>query len=68
MADALAEFPAPSVDDQRILRVLSVICEPIARERLQQILDALDWRDQAGKGAARLEGAGPSQGSDQFDF
>jgi superfamily II DNA or RNA helicase len=53
MADALADFAAPSVDDQRILRVLSVICEPIARERLQQILDALDWRDQAGTPLSR---------------
>jgi superfamily II DNA or RNA helicase len=53
MADALAAFTALSVDDQRILQVLSVICEPIAPDRLRQILDALDWRDQAGSPLSR---------------
>jgi hypothetical protein len=53
MADALAAFAALGIEDQRILRVLSVVCEPIARDRLQQILDALDSRDQAGEPLSR---------------
>lgn len=53
MADALAAFAALGSEDQRILRVLSLVCEPIARDRLQQILDALDSRDQAGEPLSR---------------
>lgn len=53
MADALAAYRALPADEQRILRVLSVICEPVARDRLQQILDALEWRDRAGAPLSR---------------
>lgn len=48
MSDLRAAFDGLHVEDQRILRVLSVVCEPIARDRLRQILDVLQWRTQAG--------------------
>ncbi|MBP9806650.1 MAG: ATP-dependent helicase, partial [Candidatus Accumulibacter sp.] len=54
MADLLARYARLSADEQRILRVLSVICEPVGRPLLQQILEVLGWRDQGGAPLSRL--------------
>ncbi|WP_295458994.1 DEAD/DEAH box helicase [uncultured Thiodictyon sp.] len=54
MADLQARYAALNTDERRILRVLSVVCEPIAQTLLQLVLDALGWRDEAGAPLSRL--------------
>ena len=54
MADPQANYQALPADAQRILRVLSVICEPVGQTTLQQVLEALGWRDQDGAPLSRL--------------
>ncbi len=54
MADLLARYARLSADENRILRVLSAICEPVGRSALQQILEVLGWRDQGGAPLSRL--------------
>ena len=44
MADLLARYAALGEDARRILRVLSVICEPVGLTAFHQVLDALRWR------------------------
>jgi superfamily II DNA or RNA helicase len=48
MADTQARLEALSTEERRILRVLSVICEPVGPGKLEQVLDALGWRDRRG--------------------
>ncbi len=43
MADLAARYQALPADEQRILQVLSVICEPVGQTQLQQVLAALGW-------------------------
>ena len=47
-ADGAARYAALAEDAQRILRVLSVICEPVGQQVLQKVLDALGWHDSRG--------------------
>lgn len=54
MAELHARYERLSPDEQRILRVLSVVCESVGQTVLQQILDALAWHDQAGAPLSRL--------------
>ena len=54
MAELHARYERLSPDEQRILRVLSVVCESVGQTVLQQILDALAWHDQAGAPLRRL--------------
>jgi hypothetical protein len=48
MADAQARLEALTPEERRVLRVLSVICEPVVRGKLEQVLDLLGWRDRRG--------------------
>ena len=48
MPDLRPAYAALNPDEQRILRVLSVVGEPVASGTLQQILDALGWRGSDG--------------------
>ena len=48
MADRAAGYGALPPDAQRILRVLSVVCEPVGQQALQKVLHALGWRDSQG--------------------
>ena len=54
MADPRTRYDALSPDEQRILRVLSVVCEPVGQTSVQQVLDALGWRGQDGVPLSRL--------------
>ena len=54
MAELHARYERLSPDEQRILRVLSVVCESVGQTVLQQILDALAWHDRAGTPLSRL--------------
>ena len=56
MADPQARYVALDPDERRILRVLSVVCEPVGQTSLQQVLDALQWRAQSGAPLSRLLG------------
>ena len=47
MADRMARLESLSTDERRILRVLSVICEPVVQTALQQVLDVLGWCDRS---------------------
>lgn len=53
MADLQAAYRALPEDERRILRVLSVICEPIGQTVFQQVLDRLGWRDRDGAPLSR---------------
>jgi hypothetical protein len=46
MSDRQAAYQALSADQQQILRVLSVICEPVNMTTLKKVLDILKLRDQ----------------------
>ncbi|HSQ06159.1 MAG TPA: hypothetical protein VLM84_00450, partial [Chromatiaceae bacterium] len=48
MADLYAAYRVLPEDERRILRALSVVCEPITQTSLQRVLTTLDWRGQAG--------------------
>ena len=48
MVDRAGRYRALPGDAQRILRVLSVLCEPVGQQTLQKVLDALGWRDSRG--------------------
>jgi superfamily II DNA or RNA helicase len=48
MADRRARYQALAADERRILRVLSVVCEPISQTMLGLVLDALGWKDRKG--------------------
>ncbi|MFP4075862.1 MAG: SNF2-related protein [Halochromatium sp.] len=55
MSDRRAAYQALVADERRILRVLSVVCEPISQTTLGLVLDALGWKDRRGIGLkARL--------------
>ncbi len=41
MADRMARLESLSTDERRILRVLSVICEPVVQTALQQVSGCL---------------------------
>jgi hypothetical protein len=56
VADPRTRYDALSPDEQRILRVLSVVCEPVGQTSVQQVLDALGWRGQDGAPLSRLMG------------
>ncbi len=43
MSSPQARYAACPADARRILRVLSVVCEPVNQTTLQQVLDALGW-------------------------
>ncbi|MER2544999.1 MAG: hypothetical protein ABTS16_16375, partial [Candidatus Accumulibacter phosphatis] len=47
-AELHARYERLSPDEQRILRVLSVVCESVGQTVLQQILDTLAWHDRLG--------------------
>jgi superfamily II DNA or RNA helicase len=48
MSDPRAGYRALDDDAQRILRVLSVVCEPISQTSLKLVLDQLGWKDRNG--------------------
>ncbi len=48
MVDRAGRYRSLAGDAQRILRVLSVLCEPVGQQTLQKVLDALGWRDSRG--------------------
>ena len=48
MADRQALYAALDPDLQRILRVLSVICEPVGQTQVKKVLSILGWRDRNG--------------------
>jgi hypothetical protein len=48
VADRAQRYLALAEDAQRILRVLSVLCEPVGQQVLQKVLDALGCRDSRG--------------------
>ena len=48
MRDRRAAYQALVADERRILRVLSVVCEPISETSLGLVLDALGWKDRRG--------------------
>ncbi|WP_295393138.1 DEAD/DEAH box helicase [uncultured Thiodictyon sp.] len=54
MDDLQTRYAALNTDERRILRVLSVVCEPVAQTLFQLVLDALGWRDQGGAPLSRL--------------
>jgi hypothetical protein len=56
LPDRRTRYERLSPDEQRILRVLSVICEPVGQAALQQVLDALGWHDRDGAPLSRLLG------------
>ncbi|MEA3638974.1 MAG: DEAD/DEAH box helicase [Lamprobacter sp.] len=48
MTDRRAAYQSLAADDRRILRALSVVCEPISQTSLGLLLDALGWKDRRG--------------------
>ena len=48
MSDLRARYQGLVADERRILRVLSVVCEPISQTMLGLVLDALGWKDRRG--------------------
>ncbi|MCF7979067.1 MAG: DEAD/DEAH box helicase [Chromatiaceae bacterium] len=48
MSDRRAAYQSLIADERRILRVLSVVCEPISQTTLGVVLDALGWKDRRG--------------------
>jgi len=56
VADPRTRYDALSPDERRILRVLSVVCEPISQTVLQKVLDVLGWRGQDRAPLSRLMG------------
>ena len=48
MADLYAAYRALPEDERRILRVLSVVYEPIGQIPLRSVLKNLGWRDRDG--------------------
>jgi hypothetical protein len=56
MSDQRANYRALDADIRRILRVLSVVCEPISQTSLKLILDQLGWR--GGDGAPLSQSLG----------
>ena len=56
MGEPARAFDALSQDEQAILRVLSVICEPVNQTTLQQVLDVLGWTGADGAPLARRMG------------
>ena len=48
MTDRRASYQTLPADDRRILRVQSVVCEPISQTGLGLLLDALGWKDRRG--------------------
>jgi superfamily II DNA or RNA helicase len=56
MTELVRAFDALSGEEQAILRVLSVICEPVNQTTLQQVLDMLGWTGADGTPLARWMG------------
>lgn len=56
MSEPSRALQAIGADEQAILRVLSVICEPINQTTLQQVLDGLGWSGADAAPLARLIG------------
>ena len=48
MTDRRTAYQALIADERRMLRVLSVVCEPISQTTLGLVLDALGWKDRRG--------------------
>ncbi|WP_462321688.1 SNF2-related protein [Halochromatium sp.] len=48
MTDRRLAYQALVADERRILRALSVVCEPISQTSLGLLLDALGWKDRRG--------------------